>query len=968
MGMRAPVTSLKLNGDSRGFLDPTDHLISLLESRGFDPRPAGTDNWESRCPAHGGSRHNLSITRGANGAAVIHCHHDPSCQPEAIVQALRLTMGDLFLPDHRENRHAGKNGRTGGTRKTSGKAKDRKTYKTLAEAVEKIGWGMRAASSICWPYQWADGKDAMAVVRFNKADGGKTYLPFHPIKDGWQTGDPRGKLPLFNLPDLVDARRIYFHEGEKAAVLTKKLGVPSTTTAHGAKSPQKTDVSPLAGKEVVIFPDHDQEGEGYADRIVHLLAHVPLDPKPAVKIVRLPLEGEGDDVAEWLEDARSKGWSDDECRAELERLADAAEPIDLDAVLNEAIVSALLPESEKGNAGKGTKKRPQEHGDVGIYFEQDDKLWIVGEEAPEPLANFTARITHNITRHEAGIQSVRYQIRARHQSPAIGVREATVASEKYPSMSWVFALGAEFALAAGRDRKDHARHAIQLLSTQDGIESIVEHTALGWVRHGDAWLYMHAGGAIGDDGPSAAIRVDPPPILSRYRLPDPPTDPEAIRRAVEATFAIWELPRAGTPGARGAAAIVATLPWRAVLSPFDVSCHFGGPSGNLKTSTGRLVLQHFAADVRGRNAPAPAGWNDTKNALQRLAYDCACSVLLIDDLKTNAQLEDAETIFQAQGNLQNRTRMAIDQTLQQPLDPRGTLLSTGEIDPRTASTLGRMLVDEIKAGDIDRGVLSRLQQSGDAGLFALAMSAYIRWLAPRLDEVRAQHERLTAEIRAGLGDIPGAHPRHPDAIAQLIAAYRLFVDCAVKAEAIQTITADSYVAQARQYLVELARLQADSQQDAKAGRQFLDLIAMALGAGHCYLANAHGDTAPREYAGACGWETKWLYQGNDVGQRRDWEIPTNSKQIGFIDEDAGTVYLDPTASVAIANDQARRLHTPQSFASVGRELMNEGLCEIHVEDGVPRATKHKRIPNHGKKRYFWIAIPNLFGEAASTDA
>jgi hypothetical protein len=623
-------------------------------------------------------------------------------------------------------------------------------------------------------------------------------------------------------------------------------------------------------------------------------------------------------------------------------------------------VGAGHPPSGDGHAGGGV--RGDVTADVGLYFECDNKIWVVGEYGPEWLTDFKARIVAEVRRHEAGLEAIHYEIEATHESEAVGTRRVAIPGEKYPGLSWVYALGPQFTIKAGRDMKDHVRCAVQMISTKAGITSTVQHTSLGWVRHGDQWLYVHAGGAIGADGPSAAVRVDPPTILSRYRLPEPPTDPEAIRAAIVATLAIWDLSKAATPGARGAAAMVATEPWRAVLSPFDVSCHFGGPSGNLKTSTARLVLQHFALDVRGRNAPTPAGWNDTKNALQRLAYDCACSVLVIDDLKTNAQLETAEAIFQAQGNLQNRARMAVDQSLQQPLDPRGSILSTGEIDPRTASTLGRMLMAEIKRGDIDRGVLARLQHSGDAGSFATAMSAYIRWLAPRLDEIRGRHAKLTAEIREDLGEIPGAHPRHPDAVAQLLAAYRLFLSFLVETGSITRPAAEGLAKKAKKYLVELARLQAYPQQEAKAGRTFLDLIAAALRSKRCHLAVADSDEAPQQYAGASGWHKDWLYQGKH-GQMLDWKIPTNSKLIGFIDEDAGLVYLDPTESAAVASEQGRRHDTPQSFSSIGRELLNEGLCRSHLDGEKTRATGDKRIHNHGKRRYFWIAIPDLFGDS-----
>jgi hypothetical protein len=618
---------------------------------------------------------------------------------------------------------------------------------------------------------------------------------------------------------------------------------------------------------------------------------------------------------------------------------------------------------KKSPGGKKRKANPTDrNGDAGLYFEEKGSLYIVGEDGPEILANFTARITENITRHEGGEEKVRFQIEAKHSVAVIGPRTLTVGAEKYGAMSWVFGLGAEFAISAGRDRKDHARCAIQLLSQRDGVRSVVEHTSLGWVRHENQWFYLHGGGAVGANGDSDEVRVEIPAALGAYRLPSLSTDQKVVRKSVEAHLRIWELAKEFRPGGRGAAAIIATLPSRAVLSPFDASVHFGGPSGNRKTSTARLAYQHFSVIAKGRNHPMPAGWRDTVNALQRLAYDCRDTLLIVDDLKQEKQVETAEIIFQAQGNLQNRTRMNVDQSLQKSLDPRGSLLSTGEIDPRTASALGRILVIEIQANDIDQAVLSCLQEAGDAGLFASAMTAYIRWLAPQLDEIRASHRRLSAVIREEIGSIPGTHPRHPDAIAQLIAAYRLFLRFAVEVDAIAQLTADSYVTKARECLTELAQAQAEPQGEAKAGRRFLDLIVSALRSKRCHLVDANSDNAPMEYAGACGWHRDWLYQG-ESGQMLDWKIPTNSKLLGFIDEDSGVVYLNPDESTAVATEQARRHNTAQSFGSIGRELLNEELCQQHRDGQKVRAAGFKRIKNHGNHRYFWIPITHLFGDA-----
>jgi hypothetical protein len=601
---------------------------------------------------------------------------------------------------------------------------------------------------------------------------------------------------------------------------------------------------------------------------------------------------------------------------------------------------------------------------AGNYFERDGKLYYDGgDDGPIELMNFSARITETITRFQAGKEINRFRIEAEHPDPDISLQILTVDATDFLSGAWIARLPANFAVAAGRDRKDHARFGVQLLSQAEGIESIDEHTALGWITHNDQNFYIHSGGAIGPAGPSDAVRVEIGGTLTKYHLPSPPTDPSSIRDAVEAHLAIWELGKENKPASRGVAAIVAMLPCRAVLGHFDASIHLGGPSGNRKTSVARLILQHFSTTTRGREAPMPAGWNSSPSNLQGLSYDCRDAPLIVDDLKTNAQIETAELTFTAQANLQGRGRMSGDQTLQANLDPRGSLLSTGEIDPRSASTLGRLFVIEIGAGDIDLDVLTRFQEAGDKELYALAMAAYIRWLAPRLDEIRTRHKRLTAEIRDALPVIEGVHPRHPDIAAQLLAGYQHFLEFAVEIGAIAPLTGAAAAGQARACMIEVLKNQAEPQEEAKIGRQFVEAVANACAAGRCYLEAIDGSgSPPYGLELACGWRVAYQYQGSDVGRLREWVFWPNARRVGFVDVEAGAVFLIPGEAISAANDEMRRLTKTTSFAKVGRELIAEKLCQPAQEGEKKRADVHKRIFNNGNKRYFQIDATHLFGE------
>jgi putative DNA primase/helicase len=172
-------------------------------------------------------------------------------------------------------------------------------------------------------YKDADGHSVAAVLRFDPVEGdGKTFRPVHKVAGGWKLGDPPGKWPLFNLPDvLATCGPVYVVEGEKAACAGAAIGLTCTTSAHGSKSPAKTDWALLRGRDVVILPDHDEAGRGYAETVAALATAVGAE---SVRVVTLPGLSEKGDLFDFVEMRR--GTAPEGIRAEIESLVDAAAP------------------------------------------------------------------------------------------------------------------------------------------------------------------------------------------------------------------------------------------------------------------------------------------------------------------------------------------------------------------------------------------------------------------------------------------------------------------------------------------------------------------------------------------------------------------------------------------------------------------------------------------------------------------
>ena len=306
------------------------------------------------------------------------------------------------------------------------------------------------------------------------------------------------------------------------------------------------------------------------------------------------------------------------------------------------------------------------------------------------------------------------------------------------------------------------------------------------------------------------------------------------------------------------------------------------------------------------------------------------------------------------------------------LDPRGTVLSTGEADPSRRSALGRMLTVRFTRDTVDVAILSRCQRDAAAGRYARAMAAYIRWLAaPGMlaatrAELRLLVERIAGAVRADPAN-RDVHPRHPAAVAELVAAYTLFLRFAGEAGGVPQRTAEASLATVRGGLIELMRDQAEAHRESDPACRFVALLKAGLGSERYHLQDADSDHAPEPFAAACGWHKDWLYQGNEQGQMLDWRIPPNSRRVGYIDLKERLVYLDPELAKEVAHTMGRAAGQPFEHAgNIARDLNEAKMIKTSVEAGKVRLTPHKRIRGV-KDRYLTIRLDCLFGEAGGVE-
>lgn len=153
------------------------------------------------------------------------------------------------------------------------------------------------------PYHDATGTPIYYRIRCTHPDREKWVRPMHHDGIGFVVGEPKpiagGKL-LYRLPEVIAGAFggvVYVVEGETCADALGALGIAATTTG-GAGSADAADWSPLAGRRVVIWPDHDPAGTAYAAAVTAKLLGIAASVE-WIDLTPLALHVHGDCV-DWL--------------------------------------------------------------------------------------------------------------------------------------------------------------------------------------------------------------------------------------------------------------------------------------------------------------------------------------------------------------------------------------------------------------------------------------------------------------------------------------------------------------------------------------------------------------------------------------------------------------------------------------------------------------------------------------------
>ena len=400
----------------------------------------------------------------------------------------------------------------------------------------------------------------------------------------------------------------------------------------------------------------------------------------------------------------------------------------------------------------------------------------------------------------------------------------------WPGLAW----GAKAAIRPFEDKE--VRYCIQQMA--QGIPETVIYTHLGWRKIKGSWVYLHAGGAIGSD----EVEVEISDRLRRYTLPGSKGD---MREAIRASLSLLNLgPKAVTYSLE---ALVYLAPLCELLRKATVEPSFlmylWGTSGSFKSTLSALFLSHFGYfEPKG----LPASFRDTANSIEELAFQAKDTLLPVDDLypaknlRERAKLEGVlEYLLRNQGDRQGKGRLE-SSTKQRPVHPpRGLILSSGEVQPLSGSSLARAWLVHIKSGDfdLDRKIIPAQAQQD---LLSHAMRGYLEYLAPQLDALSSQLQGDFEYLREQAKKTSKTRTRHgrlDKTVAFLYLGFQVFINYAVTEEAITQEEAANYLQEAWKTFNEVADDLAQVAEREEPTKQFFEAILELQTLGRIYFAS-----------------------------------------------------------------------------------------------------------------------------------
>ncbi len=184
---------------------------------------------------------------------------------------------------------------------------DSQMIETTEQAAQRLSRSARSHGfqpEALHEYRSTDNLPLYWKIRLKHPESGEKWIrPMKRAGNQYTIGEPKfpdGK-PLYRLPDLAARMNepVVVVEGEWCADALARIGVLATTSGS-ADSATRADWRPLAGRDILIWPDNDDPGRAYAEAVFQVLEKAAR----SVRIIAVDARGATakTDAVDWLRD------------------------------------------------------------------------------------------------------------------------------------------------------------------------------------------------------------------------------------------------------------------------------------------------------------------------------------------------------------------------------------------------------------------------------------------------------------------------------------------------------------------------------------------------------------------------------------------------------------------------------------------------------------------------------------------
>jgi hypothetical protein len=595
------------------------------------------------------------------------------------------------------------------------------------------------------------------------------------------------------------------------------------------------------------------------------------------------------------------------------------------------------------------------------------------------LSNFIAWFHRAITYDDGAEHRKYFEINGTLDDPMRTVLpKLEVSAELFPRMEWVSSeWDGRAIIRVGSYIRDHTRAAIQFLSNEVGYESRYVYAHAGWRNINGKWCYLHAGGAITESGLDPIIDVEfKDTRLAVFDLPDPLIDKDLVE-AVENVLGLLDDATERDLLKEWLVYFDLAKTFRAPLNevlPITTSSFLSGRTGVKKTAYSAVWQGFFGSGFDA--GTLPGNWSSTDNQIEKLLFIFKDALCEIDDFKPHGNATEvskahskADRVFRGHANKQGRGRLRANSDFAPTYYSRAFPSSSGEDVPTGQSLRGRMLIRELKDGDIDLKWLSDAQAQAASGLYVNVMAAYLKWLAPQISELKTTgtlnalfNKKRTEYLETLKGT--GAHAQTPGALADVYLGFVMLMRFALGVGAIDKDRAKELTEICEHNLITIGSYQGGFIRSEEPTAQFIDLVGALLSSRRAHLCDVSTNNVPLAPLEPDG--LGWIY-GRERSRQDEPIIQTWIAQgpcIGWIDE--GTIYLEPSVTYAEAQKLARDKGAaiPFTEGTLFKRMNDLGL--VTADPDGKHITRKKQIGSK-RKRVLWIDADAILGSDGGDD-